>query len=331
MMRFVVLCSLALLVACAPIRQTYRPVPAEESRFEKDLFVLADETALPYRVWKPSGKPKAVIIALHGFNDYSRAFESTGSYLSKRGIAVYAYDQRGFGAAPHTGIWAGEENLVNDLAYFVKAVSKIYPSAPVYILGESMGGAVAITALADPSFPKVRGVILAAPAVWGEDTMSPVYRATLWLAAHTIPSYEMTGSDLKILASNNIPMLRRMSHDPLVIKKTRVDAIYGIVNLMDSAYRDVPQVKVPVLLLYGAQDQVIPKEPIDHARERFATPVRYAYYPESYHMLLRDLQGDTLLADIASWVANPKAKLPSGVEKQKKIKPDDAEQKNTDN
>jgi alpha-beta hydrolase superfamily lysophospholipase len=320
MMRFIVLFSLALLVACAPTRQTYRAVSAEESRFNGDLFFLADETALPYRVWKPSANPKAVVIALHGFNDYSRAFESTGKHLSKRGIAVYAYDQRGFGAAPHTGIWAGEENLVNDLAYFVKAVSKRHPSAPVYILGESMGGAVAITALADPAFPKVKGVILVAPAVWGEDTMSPVYRATLWLAAHTIPSYEMTGSDLKILASNNIPMLRRMSRDPLIIKKTRVDAIYGIVNLMDSAYRDVPQVQVPVMLLYGAEDQVIPKDPIEQALGRFSAPVRYVHYPESYHMMLRDIQGDTVLADISSWIANPKAKLPSGVEKQKEIK-----------
>ncbi len=63
--------------------------------------------------------PKAMIIAVHGFNDYSNAFESTGGVFQKlpTAIAVYAYDQRGFGgAAASPGIWAGEDNLVSDLA-----------------------------------------------------------------------------------------------------------------------------------------------------------------------------------------------------------------------
>src|SRR5262249_47535480 len=136
---------LLLLSACTPEQQTYAPRASEDN--------------LPFKSWMPKGKPKAVIIALHGFDDYSHAFQTTVAFFRKHGIAVVAYDQRGFGRTPHTGIWGNEENLTSDLAGYVTQVSRRWQHTPIYILGDSMGGAVAITALADPSFPKVRGVI----------------------------------------------------------------------------------------------------------------------------------------------------------------------------
>src|SRR5690606_28118259 len=136
-----------------------------------------------------------------------------------------------------------QENLIDDLRQFVLVLQKKHPGAPVYILGESMGGALAITALSEPDFPKVQGVVLSAPAVWGEETMHPFYRFTLWMAAHTVPSRTFTGSDLQIQASNNFPMLRRMAYDPIIIKSTRTDAVYGMVGLMDTAYSKVPKLQ----------------------------------------------------------------------------------------
>ena len=69
---------------------------------------------LPLRKWLPDGAVKAVILALHGFNDYSDAFEGPGEVWANRGIATYAFDQRGFGAAPGHGLWAGAEQLAGD-------------------------------------------------------------------------------------------------------------------------------------------------------------------------------------------------------------------------
>ncbi len=263
---------------------------------------------LPLKSWLPKSKPKAVIVALHGFNDYSNAFQSTGTFFAAHGVAVIAYDQRGFGRAPNTGIWGNAENLTSDLAECVKQASRRWPHVPVYILGESMGGAVAIVALANPAFPHVRGVILLAPALWGAQTMNPLYRGTLWLAAHTVPAYRLSGRELHIMASNNIPMLRALSADPLVIKQTRIDAVYGLVQLMGDAYEKIPEVGTPVLLLYGGNDQVIPRRPIDAALARFSAPVRFSYYPDGYHMLTRDLQGESVMRDILGWMQCQKSK-----------------------
>src|SRR3546814_14828012 len=63
----------------------------------------------------------------------------------------------------------------------------------------------------------------------------PVHqRAALWLSARLFPSARLSGRGLGIQASDNIEMLRALGRDPLFIKETRVDAIHGVVNLMDA-------------------------------------------------------------------------------------------------
>jgi alpha-beta hydrolase superfamily lysophospholipase len=232
--------------------------------------------------------------------------------MRQHGVALFACDQRGFGSAPSTGVWAGEENLERDTADTIVAVRARYPETPLYLLGESMGGAVAIAAVTRPDFPPVDGLILSAPAIWGGETMNPVYRFSLWTFAHIVPQKILTGEDLHILASDNIDILRALGSDPLIIKATRVDAIYGLVQLMDKAYADIGKVRVPALLLYGAHDQVIPPEPVRKAMRRVPSEMKIAYYPLGYHMLLRDLHGDVPMRDILAWIRDPDLPLPSG-------------------
>ena len=316
-MRFFVAAFVLLLAACSPQEQDYVASPTTVYKMEPAHFSTRDAYELPYRQWLPEHKkakknPLALIVAVHGFNDYSNAFEGVGQYFRQHDIAVFAYDQRGFGQTTNRGIWAGEANLVGDLRQFIEVLQARYPNSPVFLLGESMGGAVIISAVADPTFPKVHGVILSAPALWGSEAMNVIFRGTLWMAAHTMPYKQFTGSDLKILATNNIPMLRKMAADPAIIKKTRVDAVYGVVQLMGSAYDKIPFVTTPTLLLYGAKDQVIPRAPIETALTRFGREVDYAYYPAGYHMLLRDLQAEEVMQDVLSWITDPGEELPSG-------------------
>lgn len=279
---------------------------------ERGLFIASDGALLPLRTWLPKSKPKAVVVALHGFNDYSKAFEGTGAYFAKRGLAFYAYDQRGFGASVSPGIWAGEENLMRDLAHIVPLLRAKHARVPLVVLGESMGAAVALSAIGSGQVMPDK-LVLSAPAIWGGDNMSLLYRSTLWAAAHTAPGWQLTGSDLKIQATDNIPLLRQMSLDPLIIKSTRVDAVYGLVGIMGSAYASLPKVQTSVLLLYGGKDQVIPPSSIEVALARFTQPLTFAYYPGGYHMLTRDLAGERVMADVVHWIRRGGHELPSGM------------------
>lgn len=300
-MRRFALAALVMLAACTPREQAFSP-PAEPPQIAADVFKPGDGAELPLKSWLPKGRVRAVVVALHGFNDYSNAFADVAGYFATRGIATYAYDQRGFGGAPERGIWAGEANFVSDAKQMVAAVRARHPKAPVYLLGESMGGAVAIATLASAEPPKVDGAILSAPAVWGGEEMNPFYRATLWALVHVWPAKELTGEGLRIMASDNIEMLRALSRDPLVLKGSRADAAYGLVNLMDTAHARAPGLELPVLLLYGAHDEIIPEPPVRKLAETLKDNQRFIYYPEGYHMLMRDLQRKRVWKDMAEWI-----------------------------
>jgi alpha-beta hydrolase superfamily lysophospholipase len=298
------------------------PSPKPAPRILGDEFVTADGTILPMREWLPQGRPKAVILALHGFNDYSHAFSGPGKAWATLGIATYAYDQRGFGAAPGAGFWPGIFPLAADAATASRILRQRYPGVPLYLLGESMGGAVAAVAMtgeSGPPIPDVDGVILVAPAVWGRATMGPLKQVALWVGARLFPGWRFTGRGLGILPSDNMPMLRELARDPLVIKATRIDTIYGLVNLMGAALRSARRLDMPLLVLYGAKDEIIP----EHAVRLFVRELppdpgarpRLAYYQNGYHMLLRDLEAPLVVQDVASWVLAPEGPLPSGAER----------------
>ncbi|MGE0754206.1 MAG: lysophospholipase [Alphaproteobacteria bacterium] len=295
------------LAACTPVEQPYVAQASQPPRLESEVFVADDGALLPYRSWLPAGKPRAVLLALHGFNDYSRAFEGTGAYLAAHGIAVYAYDQRGFGAGRLPGIWGGRKNLAEDVAEWIEVLRLKYHDRRLYLLGESMGGAVAIHAATQPGFPRVDGLVLVSPAMWGGDTMNPFYRILTNVSAYMFPGHTVTGDDLDILATDNMEILREMGRDPLIIKATRLDAIYGLVDLMDEAYKDASGVEIPTLLMYGGNDQVILPEVIEKSAEHIPAPLHCIYYPNAYHMLLRDLAGRNAQKDLKNWLISAPA------------------------
>lgn len=308
---------LAALNACAPRMQASGPFTGTP-RIEANAFIARDGARLPLRSWKPAGTPRIVVAALHGFNDYSRAFDVPAVSWAGVGIATYAIDQRGFGAAPQPGLWAGSAAMIDDLVTLVDVLAHRHPGVPLYLAGDSMGGAVVLAALAARPDLRPAGALLIAPAVWGRDYLGPFKSAALWLSAHTVPWFRATAEGLAVVPSDNEEMLRRLARDPLVIKATRIDAIWGLVNLMDEALAATEKVDLPLLLLYGRRDEIIPAAPTRQAMARLSKngKTRAAFYDKGYHMLLRDLGAAVPTADAAAWFLSPTAALPSAADRR---------------
>ncbi len=323
----------------APPRFTSARLGAEASapaRFTDSEFIADDGARLPLRKWLPKGGVAAVILSLHGFGDYSNAFDMPAQVWMERGIATYAFDQRGFGGGPGRGLWAGAAQLAVDAIAASRILRRIHPGRPLYLFGESMGGAVAILAMtgaiagmvpgqAAMPIAEADGVILSAPAVWGRPTMDLLPKLALFAGVRLFPDMTLSGSGVRIRASDNIPMLRALGRDPMVLKGARIDTVYGLVDLMDDALAAAPRLDAPTLLLYGAHDQVIPRLPIEEFVAHLpADPDqrrRLAYYGQGYHLLLRDLAGAAVAGDVASWIGDRAARLPSHADAAETTKP----------
>ena len=294
------------LAACSPNFVTSPNAVSSPPSISKKTFTSYDNTELPLKVWLPADEIDGAIIAVHGFNDYSNFIKDSVDFFNNQKLAIYSYDQRGFGETATRGLWSGRQTLAHDLNTLIKLVKDSHPQVPVFILGDSMGGAVAIVSMAKKDAPTVNGVILIAPAVWARSEMPFYQRLVLWIAAHTLPWKKVTGESLEISASDNIEMLRALGKDPMVIKETRIDVIYGLSNLMDDAYNSAGSIHTKILLLYGKKDEIIPWEPVYDFYKRLPSKElgqhQMILYENGYHMLLRDLQAEVVMKDIVDWV-----------------------------
>ena len=316
---------LALLVtaACTPVVIPAGPVVTAPA-LAGDAVIAADGARLPLRRFEPDGPPRAVMLALHGFNDHAGNFllDSQAAF-ARAGILIYAYDQRGFGRAPNRGYWPGAETLAADAVQAARLLRARHPDLPFFLLGESMGASVAIlAATADPP-PPVDAYILMAPALWQKALLSGFTRGMMRVFERTIPALPLTGGIGGVVASDNEGALQRLGRDPLVIRNTRVDAVLGLVDLMDAAVAALPRccrgaggAQVPALLLYGENDMLVPGA-MTRAAIRSLPPdsqVRMGVYPDGYHLLLAGRTRAEVARDIVAFLENSATTLPSGAE-----------------
>lgn len=312
---------LLLLAGCAGQKVPPGPGP-ETPRLTESRIVADDGYELPLTVWQPAaGDPKAVILALHGFNDYANAFADFGTVMSGWGIAVYAFDQRGFGRGLNRGLWAGGDVLAGDARTVLGLLAARHPGIPLFLLGESMGGAVATLAVDGSAGRAPDGVILSAPAVWSAARMPWYVDLAIDTLTGLFPGYRATGRGFGVLPTDNIPILRAMRDDPNMLRETRLDAVGGLVDLMNAAALVMPRLDLPVLYLYGARDELVPRTPSTAAMQAlpYKGPALWqgqkaAVYRDGFHLLLRDLQAPTVFRDIAAWIEDPHARLPSGAD-----------------
>lgn len=308
------------LTACAtphvqgPLRP---PAGFAGPSLQADAVVVQDGGRLPMTAWLPTGEPWAVIVALHGMNDSRASYRLAGPWWAEQGIAVYAYDQRGFGQSPGRGEWAGEL-MLEDLRTVVALVRARHPDAVIAVAGESMGGAVGIAAFSSDRPPAADRLILLAPAVWGWSSQAPLNRASLWVAARALGDRSVEAPEWAvraIAASDNWSELIRTGRDPDAIIATRFDTLSGLVDLMETASLNLGNTRVPTLLLYGAHDQIVEGPAMRLALQRAGTPpnLRSGYYAEGWHILNRDLQAEGVFRDVEGFLRGPSEPLPSGV------------------
>jgi acylglycerol lipase len=305
------------LAGCAPLVQhAGLPGPTFSGpRLEPDAFVSFDGARLGLTRWEPENRaPWAVIIALHGLNSYARAFHAAGPYWAAHGIAVYAYDQRGYGRSPSRGVWAGETLLTEDLRTITNLLRARYPAATIAIVGTSMGGSVAIEAFASSRPPAADRLLLFAPEVSGWSNRPVAYRTSVWLAAHLAPGRRFTPPDWlleRLKASDNTEELANSRADPLMTWNMRPDTFYGLANLAEHASNDIGKVTVPAAYFYGAKDRIEPLAATERAAAELRPGDRTADYPRGWHLLLLDRQAETVWADAAAFIREPGRPLPS--------------------
>ncbi len=118
--------------------------------------------------WRPDA-PAAGALLLHGMSDSPYSLRHIGASLHERGAHVLGLRIPGHGTAPSGLVTATWQDMAAAVRLAVKHLKKQVGDKPVFIVGYSNGGALAVQyaqkSLLDPSLPEVDGLILLSPAI----------------------------------------------------------------------------------------------------------------------------------------------------------------------
>ena len=266
-----------------------------------DSFTASDGAQVPYRVWRAEA-PRALVLLLHGAFDYSAAFDQIGLRFAEHGITALAIDQRGFGATQSRGAWSGENRMIRDVIEAITFLrSRCGDGLPVFLVGESMGAAVAVDAAANAPELNLAGMVLAAPgAVTGillklfGILVAPLLQA--FAPSSGIVAIRLKAGDLNPASAN------RLMNDPMVLHRIRPAALLGLFDLVRNARNAADHVRVPVLTMAGSKDDLIGTLHIAQLHKRLAGEKAWVSFEDGPHLLLHWTKRDRVLARIFSWI-----------------------------
>jgi len=299
----VLLAGLTLaVVGASMVKPRRRSIPRSGPVYlDGDRLTVGDGIVLPVMRWPAKSGPRAVVLALHAYGDYRRSFRLVGPWFPTRGMELIAYDQRGFGETGSRGTWPGADALIHDFGDAVAAVAATFPDAPIYVLGESMGAAVALAGLASGEVLGVDKLMVAAPGVRGDMPLGQLHDSVLRLAALALPwlAVELRRGGRPWLDPSEAA---RLADDPLILRELSVGTYEGLVDLATMASSAARGALPPTLLLYGELDGTIPRRAVDDLARALDERDEIRYYPDRHHLLLHEADVEPLLKDCLKWL-----------------------------
>lgn len=267
---------------------------------------------ITWQSWQDLTAPtRAHVVVAHGAAEHGGRYARLARELAPRGFPVWAIDHRGHGRSE--GPRAFVDRLAHaaaDLDRLVDRVAAGDPGRPVFLLGHSMGGAIALLYALDHA-DRLAGLVLSAPAASDAGAPFALRFADRVLQAGRILSALAPRLGLLALDPEDI------SRDPAEVRAYCDDPLVTIGNLPARTVgelgrairtrfaRDLGALTLPILLVHGTADRLVPPVASEHVRDRVASDdVTLRLYPELRHEVFNELAEDRerVLGDVAAWL-----------------------------
>lgn len=240
-----------------------RRAPVQKSRVQKSTKPIRLKIVVPCRAWVPKGvPPKVVLLCVHGLGLNSESFEEFGKQMQAAGIGCFAVDVRGFGT------WMklkGKEkcdfdSCLSDVVGALKVLHTAYPQKPIFILGESMGGAIAMRVAAEHQ-DLVDGLISSVPSGDRFHTTKNQLKVALRLVTLRANEPIDVGTGVIEDATKNPAEREKWKDDPFNRLKLSSKELMQFQHFMNENHKTAKQIdRIPVLFLVGLKDKLVKPE-----------------------------------------------------------------------
>jgi acylglycerol lipase len=301
------LVSLALLTGCgafeARARRPFAPQSEERNGVlvGQSMFQGPDGWMHFERSWRPVSGARGVLVVVHGLKDHSGRYGDFAEDLARHGIAVRAYDHRGHGRSDGKSQRIDHFNdYVVDLDSFVRRTKEAEHNLPTFVLGHSMGGAIA-TAYALDHQRDIAGLVLSAPALSTDATGGEKFGAHV--AAALFPWAGAAALDIDKFSRT--PDVVAAAKNDLFIDQSDVPAvtIAGLLDTIDRIALERSKLDLPVLAMHGEADKIT----IPAGTKAFVAGISSKdktlwLCPALVHDLLHEPEGAAIADGVTRWL-----------------------------
>ena len=256
--------------------------------------------------WSPNPQARGVLVLSHGLGEHCGAYDPLSDRLAAASgmVSVLGFDYRGHGRSPgRRGVVRRYDDFVTDLRAAVAWCQTHQPDLPIFILGHSNGGQVALrAAVLDPG--GIAGLVLSNPAL---RLLTRVSRWTILagqLCRRVAPWVTFSTTIGTDQLSHQTAGLEDRLHDPLRHGRVGPALYFGMIQGGETLIAHAPAIHLPTLLLLGEADPIVDpaasREFFDQLGSRDKT---LRVYPQALHEPLNDLGRDAVVADLETWLA----------------------------
>ena len=270
-------------------------MPVEKS------FAGLGGTTIVYDLYEPPSAPVGLVLLAHGVAEHAGRYHHVADVLVDLGLRVAVPDHRGHGRS------GGKRLLVRDFSEFTADLEtlrglELVEGRPTYLIGHSMGGAIALDYALDHQ-SSLAALVLSAPAVLPGDDISPALMRLAKTVGRYVPS--LPGQKLSSASVSRDPaVVRAYDEDPLNYRgKLKAGVGGAMLRAMDSFPSRLPSLTLPLLVMSGTDDKLVNPE---GARlvDRLAgsTDKTLKMYDGLYHEVFNEPEKDLVLGDLSDWL-----------------------------
>ncbi len=269
-----------------------------------DHFQTRDGLTLYTEYRLPDDDPKAVVLLVHGYGEHSGRYQHVIARLVSGGYAVYALDHRGHGKSEGVRAYCDSmDQFVDDLKAYFDRVKAAQPVKPVFVVGHSMGALISL-AFTLRYQDQLAGLVISGAPVIADANVSPFMVGLGKVLTRVVPKMHLLPTSPPGILSRDPQIDVLWDSDPLTNKKPMRVRLGTEINRMAGEVREqLPDLKLPLLILHGAEDKLVNPAGSQLAYDRASSADKtLKLYPGMRHEIMNEIGKEGVLDEIVAWL-----------------------------
>lgn len=271
-------------------------------------LAASDGTVLHLQAWRPekaaAAPLRAIVAIVHGMGEHGGRYARLAEHFADYGIATVTYDLRGHGKSGGARVYVDRfDAYLDDTELFLTHVRQMFGPVPLFLLGHSMGGAIAAlyTITRQPAY--VRGLALSSPALAPGEPVPPLMVKAGRIAARWLPRLPVFKIDPALIARDKT-VVDEARRDPLnAYRGTPARTAAELLDAMARIHASADALHLPLYIFHGTADKLTAPWASEQLHGKAAAHDKtLRLYTGHFHETLNDLDRDKVIGDLTHWL-----------------------------